>query len=158
MKLYLKWESLQKHTVHEDNNILLTEPEDRPSSPKRATLPASRNSSLTSLALLLRYRDLNAVIANYLFTEGYSSAAENFTREANISPPIDLESIGSRMEIRRAVQSGDVEQATEMVNELNPEVSFPVCWRGSREGKEQATTTSRDYNVLCTTLRDKSWL
>ncbi|KAK4048058.1 hypothetical protein OIO90_005959 [Microbotryomycetes sp. JL221] len=66
--------------------------------------------------------DLNAIIANYLFTEGYSAAAENFTREANIEPPIDLESIESRMSIRRAVQSGNVEQATIMVNELDPEI------------------------------------
>jgi hypothetical protein len=64
------------------------------------------------------------------------------------------------MEIRRAVQSGDVEQATEMVNELNPEVSLAPSSAVEVRGKEQATTTSasRDYNVLCTTLRDKSWL
>lgn len=30
------------------------------------------------------------------------------------------------MEIRRAVQRGDVVQATGMVNELDPEVSLPV--------------------------------
>lgn len=81
------------------------------------------------------------MIANYLFTEGYHSAAENFSREANISPPIDLESIETRMEIRRAVQSGNVEQATLLVNDLDPEVSvrYPVpVWRC--EGREGTAT------------------
>ena len=41
-----------------------------------------------------------------------------------MSPAIDLASIESRQEIRRAVHRGDVEVATEMVNELDPEVSL----------------------------------
>lgn len=68
--------------------------------------------------------DLNALVANYLFTEGFRDAAEEFSREAGITPSIDLESIEARMEIRRAVQRGDVVQATGMVNELDPEVSL----------------------------------
>ncbi|KAM0749774.1 hypothetical protein T439DRAFT_326658 [Meredithblackwellia eburnea MCA 4105] len=65
--------------------------------------------------------DLNQLVANYLYVEGFRDAAENFSREAGISP-IDLASIESRMEIKRAVQRGDVEEATEMVNELDPEI------------------------------------
>ncbi len=72
---------------------------------------------------LCSFSDLNALVADYLFTEGFKSAAENFSREAGISPPIDLDSLESRMQIRRAVQRGDVESATEMVNDLDPEVS-----------------------------------
>ncbi|KAL8279862.1 hypothetical protein RQP46_007712 [Phenoliferia psychrophenolica] len=66
--------------------------------------------------------DLNALVANYLFVEGFRDAAENFSREAGISPSIDLVSIESRMEIKQAVQRGDVEEATELVNDLDPEI------------------------------------
>jgi hypothetical protein len=82
--------------------------------------------------LLWLFSDLNALVADYLFTEGFKSAAENFSREAGISPPIDLDSLESRMQIRRAVQRGDVESATEMVNELDPEVSSPSLVRRTR--------------------------
>ncbi|KAM0792917.1 hypothetical protein ACM66B_002677 [Microbotryomycetes sp. NB124-2] len=89
-------------------------------SKKPVTSPEEWSNRLAGVAV--SKEDLNAIIANYLFTEGYSAAAEKFTREANIQPPIDLESIESRMAIRRAVQSGQVESATVMVNELDPEI------------------------------------
>lgn len=74
------------------------------------------------------YRDLNALVADYLYVEGFRDAAENFTREAGLAPAIDLASIESRMEIKQAVQRGDVEEATELVNDLDPEVSArSVC-------------------------------
>jgi hypothetical protein len=60
------------------------------------------------------------------------------------------------MEIRRAVQSGDVEQATELVNDLDPEVSF--FWSCVYFAEGHSTTTGDDYTVLCTTLRDNSRL
>ena len=54
--------------------------------------------------------------------EGYKSAAEEFSREASMMPPVDFESIGSRMDIREALQRGDVDEAIARVNDLNPEV------------------------------------
>jgi hypothetical protein len=65
---------------------------------------------------------------DYLVIEGYKSAAEEFSQEASLTPPVDFESIESRMEIRDALQRGDVEDAIMRVNELNPEVSryFPL--------------------------------
>lgn len=54
--------------------------------------------------------------------EGYKSAAEEFSQEANLTPPVDFESIESRMDIREALQRGDVEDAITRVNDLNPEV------------------------------------
>lgn len=59
---------------------------------------------------------------DYLVIEGYKSAAEEFSQEANLSPPVDLESIESRMDIREALQRGDIEEAITRVNDLNPEV------------------------------------
>lgn len=69
------------------------------------------------------FRDLNRLIMDYLVIEGYKSAAEEFSEEASLTPPVDFESIESRMDIREALQRGDVEDAITRVNDLNPEVS-----------------------------------
>lgn len=91
------------------------------------------------LILVCARSDLNALVANYLCTEGFLSAAENFAREAELEG-LELESVGQRMEIRRAVQRGEVVHGTRLVNELDPEVSLDafsscVC-SGRRGGKE----------------------
>ncbi|KAF7339537.1 hypothetical protein MSAN_02168200 [Mycena sanguinolenta] len=67
-------------------------------------------------------RDLNRLIMDYLVIEGYKSAAEEFCAEANLDPPVDFDSIESRMDIRDALQRGDVEDAIARVNDLNPEI------------------------------------
>jgi hypothetical protein len=61
---------------------------------------------------------------DYLVIEGYKSAAEEFSKEANLPPSMDLDSIENRMNIRAAVQRGDVEEAIEKVNDMNPDVSL----------------------------------
>lgn len=66
--------------------------------------------------------DLNRLVMDYLVIEGYKTAAEEFSKEANLDPMADLDSIESRMSIREAVQRGDVEEAIEKVNDLNPEI------------------------------------
>ncbi|KAJ7487515.1 lish motif-containing protein [Mycena galericulata] len=66
--------------------------------------------------------DLNRLIMDYLVIEGYKSAAEEFCVEANLTPPVDFDSIESRMDIRDALQRGDVEGAITRVNDLNPEI------------------------------------
>ncbi|KAI6047708.1 CTLH/CRA C-terminal to lish motif domain-containing protein [Pisolithus marmoratus] len=66
--------------------------------------------------------DLNRLIMDYLVIEGYRSAAEEFSNEAGVVPPVDFESIESRMVIREALQRGDVEEAITRVNDLNPEI------------------------------------
>ncbi|KAJ3553277.1 hypothetical protein NP233_g12682 [Leucocoprinus birnbaumii] len=84
-------------------------------------------------------RDLNRLIMDYLVIEGYKSAAEEFSQEADLTPPVDFESIESRMDIREALQRGDVEDAITRVNELNPEVSNQVCLQTgeyTRTGKD----------------------
>lgn len=59
---------------------------------------------------------------NYLVIEGYKDAAEQFSLESGVSPSLDLESIQERMEIRHAIQSGDIDTAIGLVNDVNPEV------------------------------------
>ena len=61
---------------------------------------------------------------DYLVIEGFKSAAEEFSREAGMAAPVDLDSIESRMNIREALQRGDVGEAIARVNDLNPEVSI----------------------------------
>jgi len=74
--------------------------------------------------------DMNRLVMDYLVIEGYKSAAEEFSQEAHVAPPVDFDSIESRMNIREALQRGDVEDAIVRVNELDPDVSrFPMCTR-----------------------------
>ena len=46
-----------------------------------------------------------------------------FEAESATAPGVDLGAITDRMEIRKAVQSGNMEEATERVNDLNPQAS-----------------------------------
>ncbi|CAG8433350.1 1559_t:CDS:2 [Diversispora eburnea] len=66
--------------------------------------------------------DLNKLIMNYFVIEGYKDAAETFSQECGLSPSIDVDSIQDRMYIRNAIQNGNVEEAIERVNDLNPEI------------------------------------
>ena len=79
-----------------------------------------------SLTNLFDLRDLNRLVMDYLVIQGFKSAAEEFSRDAEIKSPVDLESIESRMNIREALQRGDVSEAITLVNDLDPEVSSSV--------------------------------
>jgi len=59
---------------------------------------------------------------DYLVSEGYPSAAQNFALEANVQPRVDIESIEERVVIRNAIYAGDVQTAIERINELNPQI------------------------------------
>ncbi|PIA14214.1 hypothetical protein COEREDRAFT_82890 [Coemansia reversa NRRL 1564] len=66
--------------------------------------------------------DLNQLVMNYLIIEGYKDAAQKFSEESGLTSNVDLESIEERMQIRFAVQRGDIQTAIERVNELNPDI------------------------------------
>lgn len=70
----------------------------------------------------IRKEDMNKLVMNFLVTEGYVDAAEKFRMESGTEPDIDLATITDRMAVKKAVQSGNVEDAIEKVNDLNPEV------------------------------------
>lgn len=70
--------------------------------------------------------DLNAVIMDYLISEGYPDAAQKFAIEANIKPMMDVEEVEDRVAIREALYKGDIQTAIERINELNPEVRSPI--------------------------------
>lgn len=48
--------------------------------------------------------------------------ARAFERESGTSPEVDLEAITERMKIRKALQGGQIEEAVERVNDLDPEI------------------------------------
>ncbi|KAL1560208.1 Glucose-induced degradation complex subunit [Salvia divinorum] len=69
----------------------------------------------------IRIEDMNELVMNFLVTEGYVEAAERFQLESG-TEYIDLATITDRMAVKKAVQSGNVEDAIEKVNDLNPEI------------------------------------
>ncbi|KAL0300733.1 UNVERIFIED_CONTAM: protein GID8 [Sesamum radiatum] len=71
----------------------------------------------------VRKEDMNKLVMNFLVTEGYVEAAEKFRLESG-TEHIDLATITDRMAVKKAVQSGNVEDAIEKVNDLNPEQGF----------------------------------
>ncbi|KAI9295787.1 hypothetical protein K502DRAFT_324126 [Neoconidiobolus thromboides FSU 785] len=66
--------------------------------------------------------DLNRLIMDYLVIEGYRDAAESFSQEASIASELDFGSIDERMRIRNAIQAGNVDEAIERTNDINPEI------------------------------------
>ncbi|KAF7194161.1 Glucose-induced degradation protein 8-like [Pseudocercospora fuligena] len=66
--------------------------------------------------------DINWVIMDYLVSEGYPGAAEKFAQETNICSPADMDSIRERVRIRNAIHAGRIEEAVEMINELDSEI------------------------------------
>lgn len=79
---------------------------------------------------------------DYLVSEGYPRAAEKFAKEANIQLPLEEESIQSRVEIRRSIHAGDIDNAITKINDLNPQVCIPCSLLSYLAGL---------YPVSCTT-------
>lgn len=67
--------------------------------------------------------DINALILDYLTTEGYPSAAAKFSKEANLRPEDEEESLKARRQIQQFIHSGNIEDAISALNELEPQVS-----------------------------------
>ena len=88
---------------------------------------------------------------DYLVVEGYKEAAENFAREAGMSPVPDFESIQNRMTVRNAIQRGDIVEAIERVNDLNPEVSITL-FLGSRRTRSAACSRAPEYTKIINTM------
>lgn len=71
---------------------------------------------------------------DYLISEGYPGAAEKFAQETNLyqGEAFDVEGIRERVQIRNAILTGKVEEAIELVNSVDAEVSsslsfIPAC-------------------------------
>ncbi|KAK4574505.1 hypothetical protein LTR86_001346 [Recurvomyces mirabilis] len=71
---------------------------------------------------VLHKSDINWVIMDYLVSEGYPGAAEKFAQETSLPGPVDNESIRERVQIRNAIHAGRIEEAIEMINEIEYEI------------------------------------
>lgn len=67
---------------------------------------------------------MNKVIFDYLVIEGFKDAAEEFQKESGLQTNATdiMNSLKHRTAIREAMQTGNVQHAIEMVNDLNPEI------------------------------------
>jgi hypothetical protein len=80
------------------------------------------SSDLPELMSLLD-SDINALILDYLTTEGYPSAAARFSKEANLRPYQEEESVKARQQIQHSIHLGSIQEAIDALNELDPQVS-----------------------------------
>lgn len=65
---------------------------------------------------------------DYLVSEGYPGAAEKFAQETNLPGPVDNESIRERVQVRNAIHGGRLDEAIELINEIDPEVSLQTLF------------------------------
>ncbi|TYI78945.1 hypothetical protein E1A91_D06G250100v1 [Gossypium mustelinum] len=70
----------------------------------------------------IRKEEMNKLVMNFLVTEGYAEAVAKFRMETGTEPDMDVAMIMDRMAVKEAVQCGNVEDAIEKVNDLNPEI------------------------------------
>lgn len=54
--------------------------------------------------------------------EGYSQAAANFSKEANLKPQQEESFVYTRQQVQRAIHSGQIEEAISLLGHMNPEV------------------------------------
>jgi len=59
---------------------------------------------------------------NYLVTEGFKDAAQNFQQESRTDPGIDLETLDPRIRILESIQCGEIQEAVGMINSYKPEL------------------------------------
>ena len=63
--------------------------------------------------------DLNTVMMEYLVREGFRETAQEFQRETGLNPGLEPSVMDSQIQIRKAVECGDVQRAIERVNDLD---------------------------------------
>mmetsp|Transcript_71439 Transcript_71439/g.214753 ORF Transcript_71439/g.214753 Transcript_71439/m.214753 type:complete len:246 (+) Transcript_71439:52-789(+) len=73
-------------------------------------------------AIDVDHATMNRLVMDYLIIEGHKEAAECFMEESGTDAGVDLETVGERMAIRTAIESGDVEHALERVRGLDPNI------------------------------------
>lgn len=74
---------------------------------------------------------MNRLVMDYLIVEGHKEAAECFMQESGTDAGVDLATVGQRMAIRSAVESGCISDALERIKQLglavlesNPDLRF----------------------------------
>ncbi|CDW78082.1 glucose-induced degradation protein 8 homolog [Stylonychia lemnae] len=65
---------------------------------------------------------INKLVMNYLIVEGYKQGALKFEKETGIKAEMDEDLIDHRIEIRRLLEKGQIEEAISKIDTLNPEI------------------------------------
>jgi hypothetical protein len=73
-----------------------------------------------------RKSDVNSLILDYLTMEGYSNAAAAFSREADMPLPQGTDTVENRHAIKHHILNGQIRNAIEALNDMDPEVSSPL--------------------------------
>ncbi|KAL9286163.1 putative transcription factor interactor and regulator LisH family [Arabidopsis thaliana] len=88
--------------------------------PKIVVTSEDWESKLSDVEILIE--DMNRLVMNLLVAEGYREAAEKFKEESITMPEEDLASMNERLEVIKAIESRNLEDAIEKLNALNPEI------------------------------------
>ena len=118
---FINWESLLKITHAE--NIFSCLPDSTPLGFLDLEQLLMDGSAQFMLTLDTIDSDINALILDYLTTEGYPSAAAKFSKEANLRPQQEEESVKARQQIQHSIHLGSIQDAIVALNELEPQVS-----------------------------------
>ena len=82
--------------------------------------PSQWNEALSCIEI--SRSEMNNLIMNYLVIEGYKDVAEEFSKDSGTPLHMDTESINDRMQVRRLIENGNIKEAIDIVNEMNPEI------------------------------------
>ncbi len=66
--------------------------------------------------------ETDKLIMEYLVKEGFKDAVLSFQKESGIDPGVDMKMLDEQIKIREAVGSGSIQNAVELVNDVDPEI------------------------------------
>jgi hypothetical protein len=66
--------------------------------------------------------EINKIIMEYLVKEGFKEAVLSFQKESGVEPGVDMAMLDDQIKIRGAIESGAIQDAVELVNDIDPEV------------------------------------
>ena len=66
--------------------------------------------------------EINKLIMEYLVKEGFKDSVLAFQEESSSSPGVNMAILDDQIKIRDAIEAGGIQEAVELVNELDPEI------------------------------------
>lgn len=66
--------------------------------------------------------EINKLIMEYLVKEGFKDAVLAFEEESGVKPGMNMSMLDDQIKIRDAIQSGSIQEAIELVNDVDPEI------------------------------------
>ncbi len=66
--------------------------------------------------------EINKLILEYLVKEGFKDAVLAFQSETNLNPGINMSMVEDQIKIREAIEAGRIQDAVELVNDVDPEI------------------------------------